>query len=197
MKPPAAKLFTLNVHGEPFRGDAKARVAIVEYSDFDCSFCGKYVKEIYPSIDLNYIKTGKLKYFFRDFPGPKETISMQKAQAARCAGEQGKFWEMHDLLFKLSGNPTGDEWLAHAGSLRLNTNQFQVCVASGKYVENIQRSVASAERMGIHGTPAFLLGTLSEEGDFVRATRTLIGAESFESIKAALDELLESTAQEK
>ena len=79
---------TLNVFGEPFKGSAGARVAILEYSDFDCSFCAKYATEIYPLIDHAYIQSGQVKYYFRDLPGPEHLNALFKARVARCAGEQ-------------------------------------------------------------------------------------------------------------
>src|SRR5947207_10826999 len=75
-------IIPLNVHGEPFKGDAHAKVAIVEYSDFDCSFCATYAHDIFPLIDDDYIKPGKVKYFFRDLPAREHTNALFKAQAA-------------------------------------------------------------------------------------------------------------------
>src|SRR5689334_12321708 len=89
----------LPVGGEPFKGSPAARVAIVEYSDFQCPYCGEYAREIFPRLDSNYIKSGKVRYYFRDLPLASHTFALGAAQAARCAGEQGKFWEMHDHLF--------------------------------------------------------------------------------------------------
>src|SRR5260221_459521 len=84
------------VHGEPFRSDAHARVAIIEYSDFECPLCRQFARDVYPLIDAAYIHSGKVKYFFRDLPLPMHPHALPAARAARCAGEQGKFWEMHD-----------------------------------------------------------------------------------------------------
>jgi protein-disulfide isomerase len=181
---------SLNVHGELYRGDSRARVAIMEYSDFECSFCARYVREIYPKIDKDYIQSGKIKYFFRDLPAPGETNALFKARAARCAGEQGKFWEMHDRLFATQSDPAGGNMESHAQALALDAEKFGACLASGRYSDNIRLSVAGARRAGIYGTPAFLIGTVSEDGDFLRATNVLVGGESFETLKSGLDEIL-------
>jgi len=186
----APKIISLNVHGEPFKGDSRARVAIMEYSDFDCSFCAKYVSEILPKIDEQYIKTGKIKYFFRDLPEPAQTNSWIKASAARCAGEQGKFWEMHDLLFAGQSAPTAQDPASYAQALGLDVAKFGECLSSGRYSDSVRRSVAGAGRMGVFGTPAFLIGTLSEDGDFMKTTKVFLGAESYEEFKSILDELL-------
>jgi len=192
-KPAVPAVDSVNVRGEPFRGTHAAGVAIIEYSDFDCSFCGRYAREIYPRVDRDYVKPGKLRYFFRDLPESKETNSWFRARAARCAGDQGKFWELHDLLFNAQSGSQQDV-ISLAQALGLNTEVFNECLSGGKYLVNIENSVAGAKRMGIYGTPAFLIGAMSEDGDFVKVKRVLVGAESYESIKTILDELLASAS---
>ena len=193
-KPAAPNVVSANVHGEPFRGTNSARVAIIEYSDFDCSFCGRYARNVFPRVESDYIQSGKIKYFFRDLPEPVDTNAWFKARAARCAGDQGKFWQMHDLLF--AHQPaTAAEVIALTQTLGVDMGEFNQCVSSEKYLQNIQRSAAGAKRMGLYGTPAFLIGTLSDDGDFLRVNRVLVGAETYESIKSVLDELLKPGGQ--
>jgi protein-disulfide isomerase len=189
-KPTAPNAISLNVHGEPFKGDSRARVAIMEYSDFDCSFCAKYATEIYPLIDENYIKPGKVKYFFRDLLSPEYPNALFNARLARCAGEQGKFWEMHDRLFANPSAVTGQDFAPHAQALGLNTEKLRQCLASDRYTENIRSSTVGAARIGIRGTPAFLIGTVTADGDFLRTTNVFVGADSYAAIKSFLDELL-------
>jgi len=191
-KPPVPEVSSVNVRGEPFRGTNTARVAVIEYSDFGCSFCGRYAREIFPRLDEDYIKPGKLRYYFRDLPEPKETNSWFKARAARCAGDQGKFWELHDLLFNAQSASEKDV-TSLAQTLGLDTEKFNQCLLSEKYLVNIQRSVAGAKKMGLFGTPAFLVGAISEDGDFVMVKRVLVGTESYESMKSILDELMAAT----
>jgi protein-disulfide isomerase len=162
----------------------------MEYSDFDCSFCAKYATEIYPLIDENYIKPGKVKYFFRDMPSPEHPNALFKARLARCAGEQGKFWEMHDRLFANPSAVDGQEFAPHAQGLGLDAEKLRRSLASDRYTENIRNSTVGAARMGIRGTPAFLIGTLTADGDFLRTTNVFLGAESYPAIKSILDELL-------
>jgi protein-disulfide isomerase len=192
-RPAMPEVITLNVTGEPFRGESKAKVVILEYSDFECSYCGKYVRDTFPRIDAEYIKTGRIKYLFRDLPAPEHKNALAAAQAARCAGEQGKFWEMHDLLFASQVALAPADIQAFAQILGLDLDRFNECLASNKYAEAIRRSAAGAERSGVYGTPAFLIGTMSDDGNIIRATKVLVGGESFEVMKAALDEVLESS----
>jgi protein-disulfide isomerase len=188
-KPAVPSVSTANIHGEPFRGTNTARIAIIEYSDFGCSFCGRYAREIYPQIDQEYVRSGKVRYYFRDLPEPNETNSWFKARAARCAGDQDKFWEMHDLLFAAQ-NLSGPDLDGFAQTLGLDRRRFDECLATEKYLNNIQRSADGARRMGLLGTPAFLIGTVTEDGDFVRVKKVMVGAENFNALKSALDELL-------
>ena len=194
-RPVMPEVITLNVTGEPFRGESKAKAVILEYSDFECSFCGKYIRDTFPRIDAEYIKTGKIKYLFRDFPAPEHKNALGAAQAARCAGEQGKFWEMHDLLFASQAALAPADIQAFAQVLGLDLDRFNQCLASNKYAEAIRRSAAGAERSGVYGTPAFLIGTMSDDGNILRATKVLVGGEAFEVMKAALDEILKHSTK--
>lgn len=194
VRPDLTKLVSLNVHGEPFRGDAKARIAMVEYSDFDCSYCAKYMKEVFRQVERDYIRPGKIRYFFRDLPAPGDTNALLKARIARCAGEQDKFWEVHDLLFAEPSMPIEQKLTMQGHGLGLDLDKLNQCVASGRYTENIERSAAGATRLGIRGTPAFVIGALSEDGDFLRSTNVLVGGENYDSIKSVLDILLTAPA---
>ena len=89
---------TMSVDGEPFRGEATAQVAIIEYGDIECPFCRHFKQSVYPQIFDEYIKTGKARFYYRDMPLPFHEHAMPAARAEHCAGEQGKFWEMHDAL---------------------------------------------------------------------------------------------------
>jgi protein-disulfide isomerase len=191
----APQAYSLDVQGEPFRGDNRARVAIIEYSDFNCSFCARYQREIYPRIDQEFIKPGKVKYYFRDLPEPGQTNSMLKARAARCAGEQGKFWELHDLLFAEHAAKSDLDLGPYVQALGLDATSFNACLESDRFADNIRFSVAGAKKIGLKGTPGFLIGTVSDNGDSVLATKVFVGAESFESFKSMLDELLAAQAK--
>ncbi len=189
-KPVRPSFLSINVHGEPFRGEAKARVAILEYSDFDCGFCAEFATNIFPQIDSHYIKTGKVKFFFRDMPSPEHPFAVFKAKAARCAGEQGKYWQMHDYLFahQLPMGTSDAPKLAEA--VGIDASKLSRCLAADKYASIAQRSLASAEKFGIDGTPAFIIGTLSEDGSFLKAAEVTIGTQTYEFFQKKLDALI-------
>ena len=146
-------------------GDQNAAVTIIEYSDFQCPFCGKFFKETESVLREKYIKTGKVKFIYRNFAflGPE---SIWAANAARCAGEQNKFWQYHDYLY---GNQSGenqdafskDNLKSFAVVLGLDKEKFNACLDSEKYTDLIQKETKAGGESGVQGTPAsFINGTL-------------------------------------
>ena len=107
--------------GAPSRGKADARVTIVEFTDYQCPFCSRYVRETYPQLDKEYVQTGKVKYVLRDLPLEAiHPLAMKAAEAAHCAGEQGKYWEMHDRLFANQTELARTDLAKHAQALGLD-----------------------------------------------------------------------------
>mgnify|MGYP001559612259 CR=1 FL=1 len=139
------------------RGDEDAPVTIVEWSDFECPFCARFYQQTLPSIEEEYIKTGKVKLVYRDFPLSFHTNAQKAAEAAECAGEQGKYWEMHDMLFEqgVQGGVAG--FKQYAKNLGLNTAKFDTCLDSGAMAGEIQQDMADGAAVGIQGTPGFIV----------------------------------------
>ena len=186
----------LKVAGEPFKGSRSARIVVIEYSDYECSFCGKYARETFPRVDEAYIKTGKVKYYYRDLPLPIHTHAFKAAEAAHCAGEQGRFWEMHARLFSNQNALAAGGLSQQAQALSLDLGKFDECLSSSKYAGLIRVSVAAAEKIKIDGTPAFLVGVADEAGEKIKIVRMMLGAQSYEDMKTVLDELLSSQPKE-
>jgi protein-disulfide isomerase len=185
--PPA----NLSVNGEPFKGAVAAQVAIIEYADFECQFCGDFMREVYPQIAENYIKPGKVKYFYRDLPMRSHTHALAAARAARCAGEQDKFWQMHESLFADQAALAEKDIVGRAAAIGLNASKFNECLSSERYTDDIRRSTSEAQKMGINGTPTFLLGVVEANGDVTRI-KTFVGAPPYENFKSEIDGLLAS-----
>jgi protein-disulfide isomerase len=190
-----APVSSVSVRGETFRGDNNARVALIEYADFECPYCGEYERKAFPQILSDYIQTGKVKYFYRDLPLPMHARALPAARAARCAGEQGKYWEMHDSLFAKQNALSVPALLDRAQTLGLDTAKFTECQSSEKYTADIQKSVSDAQKMGIDGTPTFFLGVVEPSGD-VTIEKRLQGAAPFDVFKTEIDALLASNGQE-
>jgi protein-disulfide isomerase len=183
--PPSA----LAIHDQSFRGKSDASVAIIEYADFECPYCGQYEHDIYPQISKDYIQTGKAKYFFRDLPLPMHPHAMIAARATRCAGEQGKYWEMHDSLFAKQNAIREADMPGRAKELGLDSAKFSECLSSNRYVDDINRSAVEAQNMGIEGTPTFFVGKLDSTGG-VTNLKPIVGARPYEAFKSVIDGLL-------
>jgi protein-disulfide isomerase len=188
LKPPQ----TMGLSGEPFKGEPAAKVAIIEYADFQCPFCRRFEHEVYPQIRDNYVNTGKLKYFHRDMPLPFHQGAMPAARAAHCASEQGKFWEMHDTLLGDAASLTSADIDERAAKLGLDITRLDQCISSDRFADIIQRSVTEANDMRISGTPTFVIGTLDPQGKLMSVKATVVGASPFEAFKVAIDPLIAS-----
>lgn len=146
-----------------------------------------------PQIEKDYIKTGKAKYVLRDFP--IESIHPQafKAhEAANCAGEQGKYWEMHNRLFT-NQKALGLKALpGHAEAIGLDLQTFKECLSSGKHDAEIRADMEDGVKAGVRGTPTFLLGLTEPNSSKVKATQIIRGAQPYSRFKQAIDRLLAS-----
>ena len=178
------------------KGSERARVAIIEFTDFECSYCLGFVTETLPQLDKDYVSTGKVKYFFRNLPLTNgHPNAFRAAEAAHCAGEQGKFWQAHDRFFANQNKLNPNDLVPHARALGMDGLKFDDCLKSGKYDEAIKKDIEEAQSLGIEGTPAFLIGLLSPNGRSVSVRKVILGAEPYDSFKQTLDELLSSRAK--
>jgi protein-disulfide isomerase len=161
-------------------GPEGAPVTIVEFSDFQCPYCQQSVKV------LKELRQGygeQIRPIYRDYPGPNHRYASQAAEAARCAGEQGKFWEYHDLLFDRQSAENGWDFHALAKELGMNQQPFAACLNSGRFRENIGSSIRDGMKLGITSTPTFFING-----------RPLVGAQSLANFRAVIDPLLAQAA---
>jgi len=169
----------------PKRGSDKAPVTLIEFSDFQCSFCRKFWQTTLPLIEKKYISTGKVKFVYRHL-AILGKHSVASAQAAECAGEQGKFWEYHDKLFASAGSPlafTDGKLKGYAKELGLKSQDFNQCLDSGKHLKKVEGETATAAFLGARGTPAFFLNG-----------QLLVGAQPFQVFEAAIEKELKKTS---
>jgi len=138
------------------RGDPKAPITLLEYSDFTCHFCKKFFHDTFPKLLSEYIETGKVRFVYRDFPRGFGN-PLRAADAARCAGEQNAYWPMHDRLFNSDGQFSPENLNQYATELKLKKGQFSQCLDSHKYFADIEKDLKDAGSLGIRGTPAFVL----------------------------------------
>jgi protein-disulfide isomerase len=187
--PPPLVNKVIDIGNGPFKGEAEARVTLVEVSDYQCPFCSRYFRDTYPQLETEYIKTGKVKSVFLDLP--LESIhksAFGAAKAARCAGDQGRYWEMHDRLF--ANQKALEPWTPHAEAIGLDVAGFEACVASDKHEAAIRRDVAEVQKIGITGTPAFLIGRTDPGSSKLTIAAAVRGARPFAEFKTEIDKLL-------
>jgi len=168
-------------------GRSDAPLTLVEFTDYQCPFCRRFQAETFPLIKKNYIDTGKLRFIVRDLPLDFHASARPAAEAAHCAAEQGKFWEMHEALL------TGADPLANGGidkrakAVGLDLARLHECMRAQRYETVIAANAAAADGLGLSGTPAFVLGRV-ENGVLVGEVGA--GAQPYVAFDEAIKELL-------
>jgi protein-disulfide isomerase len=168
-------------------GRTDAPVSMVEFSDLQCPFCARYALQIFPEIKRAYIDTGKVRYAATDFPLPSHPYAVPAAVAARCAGEQGKFWEYRDAAFAAQGRLGFDPFDELAGKLGLDVAGFMACRSDPKQQAAVLEEAKAAAQSGIVKTPSFMIGR-QVDGQF--QSEIVVGAKPFEEFAAKIDALL-------
>jgi len=179
----ALSVFTAN--GSPYLGDENAPVTLVEFGDYQCTFCNKFFHETESAILTNYVETGKVKIIFKDFTiiGPD---SIAAANAAHCANDQGKFWEYHDTLYNNWAGENND-WassenlLKFAQSIELNEESFVKCMVEKKYNQVVTSSNNDARTLGLTGTPGFFV--IGRDNQITK----IPGAQPYESFQSIFE----------
>jgi protein-disulfide isomerase len=183
----------LSMDDDPVKGDRNARLVLVEFSDFQCPFCARYFRETFPEIEKDYIKTGKLKYVFRDLPiEAAHKDAFKAAEAADCAFDQGKFWEMHDRLFANQSALAPSNLLQHAQAIGLDMPKFQQCLDRGEYTTEVRKDIADGQKAGMTLTPTFFLGLTEPNSSKVKVLTVITGAKLYGTFKEAIDSALSS-----
>ena len=172
--------------GSTILGDPDAKISIVEFGDYQCTFCYKFHKDTMKKIDEKYIENGDVNFVYKDFPLNGES-SIKASEASYCAQEQGKFWQYHDTLYdNWGGENTG--WitksvlLGFAKDVGLNQDMFSQCLDNSEFRQKVLNNEQFAKDVGINATPSFLIFNDSE-------VYRIIGAQPFERFEQALQEL--------
>lgn len=161
------------------KGDPNAPVTIVEWSDFECPFCARFYSQAYQDILDQYVAEGKVKVIFRDFPLSFHPNAQKAAEAAECAGEQDKFFEMHDLLFEKGVAGGVATYKQYAADLGLDQEAFDSCLDNGDMAAEVAADMSDGVAAGIKGTPGFII-----DGELVS------GAQPFANFKQVIDSKL-------
>jgi len=161
------------------KGDANAPVTIIEFSDYECPYCGRYYTNTYPSIVSDYVDTGKVKIVFRDFPLSFHPNAQKAAEAAECAGEQDTYLEMHDMLFENQDSLGVSALKGYAEDLGLDTEVFNSCLDNGDMRSEVQKDLRDGSAAGVSGTPSFFING-----------KKIVGAQPYSVFKAEIEAAL-------
>lgn len=183
---PTVELIEATEDDDPFLGAEVSQVVVIDFSDYQCPFCKKFYTNIFPEFKKEYLDTKKVKYVYRDFPLNIHPPAKVAAQAAECAKDQYKYWEMHDLLYEKQSEWSASEDLketliGYAVDLGLNKTTFSSCLNDGKYLEEVEKDRNDALAAGAKGTP-----TLFVNGEIIRGV-----PQSYESFKALIENELQ------
>jgi protein-disulfide isomerase len=151
------------------KGSASAPVEITEYADYQCPFCQTFATLQMPTIEERLIKTGRLRWRYRDFPLQQHQFARLAAHSAACADEQGKYWEQHDRIYEgqsdwAAARDAGEHFRDYARAIGLALGRYDQCMESGKYAGRIQASQEEAVRAGVSSTPTLLVGNRLYQG---------------------------------
>ena len=192
--PPPFEKQDVTLGASPFLGEPDATVTMVEYSDYQCPFCARHYRNVMPTLVKDYVDTGKLKYVMRENPIPSlHAQAFNASLAALCAGDQGQYWEMHNRLFDNQRTLNPDLMKSFAADMGLDTKRFDKCLDNREFESQVNEDIASGERLGVRGTPGFILGlTSSEDSNTFHAVRFIRGAQSLDGFRRTIDDLIES-----
>lgn len=177
-------------NGTPIMGSPSAPVSLIEFSDFQCPFCGRLVRETLPEVIRRYVDSGKVQLAFKHLPLREiHPLATKAALLSTCAAARGRFWEFHAVVFSGPKPLTDEQLLEAAVANGIGQQDFTDCL-TGPGLIAIERDLAEAKAAGISSTPTLLIG-LVRDGDKVRVTDRLAGAVSADEVANVLDRLIE------
>lgn len=184
--------------GAPVMGQVDAPVTLIEYSDYQCPFCRRHYLNTMPSLKENYIDTGKVKFIMREFPLiAMHPRAMAASMAALCAKDQGKYWEMHNILFDNQRALSDDEIKSYGETIGLDVDALVACIDSAKHRPQVDSDLKEGETIGIRGTPSFAIGpTNPDDADTVKVTKVIRGAQSYDAFVKEIEALLNDKGEE-
>ncbi|VAW61082.1 hypothetical protein MNBD_GAMMA09-480 [hydrothermal vent metagenome] len=183
-RPKITKISSIN---RPSLGSSDAPVTIVAISDYQCPYCKRFADTTMKDLKKDYIDTGKVRIVFKDYPLAFHAQAKKVAQAAHCAGDQGKYWQMHNILFQDIKKTEASDFINNASQLTLDTKTFKHCISGNRHYNAIEKDIADATQAGLSGTPSFVIGKTTRdiiEGDVIA------GAHSISSLKKYIEKYM-------
>lgn len=188
----------IQLSNSPFKGLNDAPVTLIEFSDYQCPYCRRHATIVLPELLKTYVDAGKLRFVMREYPIPNlHPRATDASIAALCAGDQEDYWGMHDALFANQNANTNEDFKEMAAGLGLDEERFGLCLEGNSHSAQIKADQAEGKKLGISGTPSFVLGlTDPDDPSIVHLTKFIRGAQTVPVFSAAINELLESVEGE-
>lgn len=171
----------------PVLGRQDAKIAIIEFSDFQCPYCKRFTDNAFKQIKENFIDTGKVQYVARDFPLNFHPQAMPAAIAATCSFKQDSYWPMRDVLFSNPKQLGDDLYQKAATDLSLNMQEFADCLKDQSVADKVEGDLALGKSLGVRGTPSFIIGRV-ENGELIEP-QIVVGAQRYPAFESILNEL--------
>jgi protein-disulfide isomerase len=183
-------LTPVSISGAALNGNGGAHVAMIEYSDFQCPFCRRFVSDTLPSLRREYIDSGRVLLAFQNEPLEQlHKNALRAAQAAECALQAGIFWPFHDRLFAESGGLDDDSLRQDASAVGIQPTQFEPCFASEATAARVKAAETAGHEVGVSSTPTFLIGVRQSDGS-VKVLKRIAGAVPLSEFQAAINDVL-------
>jgi protein-disulfide isomerase len=169
-------------------GAANAPLVMIEFTDYQCSFCRRFHETAFKELNNQYIATGKLRYVSRDYPLDFHDNAGRASLAGRCAADQGKFWEMRSAMIEHNDHLQPQDLTQYAATLALDPDAMNQCIDSGRYNKLIEQDESDAKSVGVSGTPSFILGRIKNGN--LEGIR-IVGAQPLADYKTQIERLLQ------
>ncbi len=180
----------ISVGDDPSRKEGKPALVLIEVGDFQCPYCGQGARDLLPKVNEGFIRTGKVELIAIDLPLEIHPQAFKAAEAAACAGDQGKFWEMHDHLYANQRDLAPEKLPVYAGQVGLDAAAFEKCLSSGQHRAAINQDMEEAEALGMKRTPVYLIGRRVPGSDMVDVLHSIGGLPPYDYLEKKLNELL-------
>jgi protein-disulfide isomerase len=173
----------------PLLGNDAVSLILIDITDYQCPYCARYSRETLPQILKQYVDSGKIRYAVLDFPLPMHQMASKAAEASHCAGDQGKYWEMHQRL--MANQDSLDNLSSYAASLSLDLVRFEDCLKTSKHAEIVGKSAALAAKLGIKSVPVFILAQIDPNNPKkVKGIALIRGAQPFANFQKEIEQAL-------
>jgi protein-disulfide isomerase len=189
-RPLAVPSEPLSLVGAALIGQPTAPVALLEFSDFECPYCGRFATEVLPVLKEKFISSGRLLFAFRHMPLSNHANARNAAIAAGCAAADGKFEQYHDLLFANPKSMKPDDLRQYAVAVGISEKRYADCVEAN--TPQVTRDVEIAKSLGVRGTPAFFVGQIRDRGQTLQVQTVIQGIKSIDEFVGAVQAVIGS-----